>query len=364
MVTATASWDYRDRHTDAFGRTYFRRFGDGVVSSVGLGTYLGAATDAVDDDYREAVVEAVESGISVLDTARNYRAQRSERVVGEALADADVDREAVLVASKCGFVPFDGDRPDDPGAYVHERFVANGPLAREDLVAGQHAMTPAFVDHQLDRSLSALDLDVLDCYYLHNPEVQLAERDRDAVYDAVEDAFVALEERVAAGDLRQYGVATWECFRVPRDHPNYLSLAEVVSRARSAADRAGNAATSFRAVQLPFNVHMADAFTEESQSSADGDVSVLELANTAGLDVFTSASLMQGDLANADAIPDAVASTLDGDTPAQRAINFARSAPGVTSALVGASSPAHVAENAAAGTFDPLGADAFDATFE
>jgi aryl-alcohol dehydrogenase-like predicted oxidoreductase len=36
----------------------------------------------------------------------------------------------------------------------------------------------------------------------------------------------------------------------------------------------------------------------------------------------------------------------------------------VTSSLVGASDPAHVAENVAAGTFDPLGADAFDAVFE
>ena len=32
--------------------------------------------------------------------------------------------------------------------------------------------------------------------------------------------------------------------------------------------------------------------------------------------------------------------------------------------LVGASDPDHVAENLAAGTFDPMGADAFDAVFE
>ena len=364
MVTQTASWNYRDAHTDAFGRTYFRRFGDGVVSSIGLGTYLGDATDAVDDAYHDAVVNAVESGISVVDTARNYRAQRSERVVGAAIADADVDREALLVASKCGFVPFDGERPADPGAYVHDRFVRNGPLAREDLVAGQHALTGAFVHDQVDQSLRSLDLDVLDLYYLHNPEVQLAEHDRETVYDAIEDAFVPLEERVADGDLRHYGVATWDCFRVDRDHPKYLSLAEIVSRARSAADRAGNAATNFRAIQVPFNVHMAGAFTQRSQPSADGDVSVLELANTAGIDVFASASLKQGALAAADAVPEAVASKLDGDTPAQRAINFARSAPGVTSALVGTTSTAHVADNVAAGTFDPLGADAFDATFE
>jgi aryl-alcohol dehydrogenase-like predicted oxidoreductase len=66
----------------------------------------------------------------------------------------------------------------------------------------------------------------------------------------------------------------------------------------------------------------------------------------------------------ASSLPSAVAAELAGDTTAQRAINFARSAPGVTTALVGMSSPAHVAENVAAGTFDPLGASAFDAIFE
>ena len=37
MATGTALWDYRDEFGDAFGRTYFRRFGPGVTSSVGLG---------------------------------------------------------------------------------------------------------------------------------------------------------------------------------------------------------------------------------------------------------------------------------------------------------------------------------------
>ena len=65
-----------------------------------------------------------------------------------------------------------------------------------------------------------------------------------------------------------------------------------------------------------------------------------------------------------ESLPADVAAELAGDTPVQKAINFARSAPGVTSALVGSSSTEHVAENVAAGTFEPMGADAFDAVFE
>jgi hypothetical protein len=36
----------------------------------------------------------------------------------------------------------------------------------------------------------------------------------------------------------------------------------------------------------------------------------------------------------------------------------------VTCSLVGSASPDHVRENLAAGTFDPMGAAAFDAVFE
>jgi aryl-alcohol dehydrogenase-like predicted oxidoreductase len=113
---------------------------------------------------------------------------------------------------------------------------------------------------------------------------------------------------------------------------------------------------------LPFNVVMADAFTVDAHETPEGRKSALQFAQDAGLNVFTSASIAQGDLAAG--LPDEVAARIEGDTAAQRALNFARSAPGVSCSLVGASSVDHVEENVDAGRFDPLGADAFDAVFE
>ncbi|WP_336345441.1 aldo/keto reductase [Halalkalicoccus ordinarius] len=362
MATKEGTWAYRDRFTEEFGRTYFRRFGDGVVSSVGLGTYLGEPTAEVDDRYEEAITAALESGCNLIDTAINYRHQRSERVAGRALSDANVDREAVVVATKGGFVPFDGERPDDPGRYVREEYVDSGVVDRSELVRGSHCIAPDFLDDQLDRSLANLDVETIDLYYVHNPEGQLQERSREAVYARLEATFERLEERVADGDLRYYGVATWEAFRVHEEHASYLSLPEVVSRARSAAKAAGNVATHLRAIQLPFNVHMADAFTVEAHEGSEGVESALRFARDAGLNVFASASIGQGRLA--EGLPEAVADRLEGETSAQRAINFARSAPGVTSALVGMSDRNHVAENLDAGRYDPMGADAFDSVFE
>ncbi|WP_255196955.1 aldo/keto reductase [Halorarius litoreus] len=355
MATRDATWAYRNRFHESFARTYFRRFADGLVSSIGVGTYLGDPTGAVDERYHDALVEAFESGINVVDTAINYRCQRSERVVGRAIEDADVDREELLVATKGGFVPFDGSRPADPGAYVREEY------GDYEFVRG-NCLHAEYIDDQFDRSLGNLDLDTIDLYYLHNPETQLEAHSRERVYELLESAFETLERRVAADELRHYGVATWNAFRVPETADDHLSIPEVVRRARAAADTVGNPSTSFRAIQLPFNVHMADAFTTAAHDGPEGTQSALWFAQEAGIDVFTSASILQGDLA--DGLPEAVAAKLEGDTAAQRAINFARSAPGVTCALVGMSSPEHVAENVAAGTFPPLGADAFDAVFE
>jgi len=362
MATSRGTWAYRDRFGDTFGRTYFRRFGPGVVSSVGLGTYLGDPTDAVDADYERALVAGLEGGCNVVDTAVNYRCGRSERVVGQALATADVDRERVAVATKGGFLPFAGERPADPRRYVRERFVENGPVDPADLAAGYHTIAPDAIEASLDHSLDALGVDTIDCYYVHNPETQLRERSRAAVYDQLEATFERLERRVAAGDVGRYGVATWRAFRVPPEDDHHLSLPEVVERARAAADTVGRAEAGFEAIQLPFNVHMADAFNVAAHEYEGERRSALSVAQALDLDVFTSASLGQGELAAG--LPAAVDAELTGETPAQRAINFARSAPAVTCALVGTSDPAHVAENVAAGTFDPLGARAFDAVFE
>ncbi|MGM0604398.1 MAG: aldo/keto reductase [Halobacteriota archaeon] len=367
MGTAGGTWSYRDRFGSAYGRTYFRRYPPGVCSSIGIGTYLGEPTDAADDRYREAITTGLANGVNVVDTAINYRCQRSERVVGEAIAESEIDRESIVVTTKGGFVPFDGERPDDPGAYVTETFVETDRIAPETLARGSHCIEPAFIDDQLDRSLENLGVDTIDCYYVHNPETQLFERDRESVYDTLESTFERLERRRAAGDVRQYGVATWTAFRVEPDHEQYLSLSTLLSRASAAADRVGADDHGLTTIQLPFNVHMADAFTVEGQrlqrsDGRDQSVSVLELAHEEGLFVFTSASIGQGDLRSG--LPPEIAAKVNGDTPVQRAINFARSAPGVTCSLVGTGSPDHVAENAAAGTFDPIGAGAFDAVFE
>jgi len=309
----------------------------------------------------ETVRAAVESGCNVVDTAINYRHQRSERVVGRALADADVDREAVFVSTKGGFVPFDGERPENPGStFVRSTSTRASSTARTSPTAATPSRpatsrtrstgrcatstsTPSTSTTSTTPRRNSTSGPPTNCTTSQRPPSSAWRSGRPRGHPA----------------LRRGDVG-----RVPRarDHERYLDLGELISRARGAAKSVGNTATHLRAVQVPFNVYMADAFTCDAQSGPEGDQSVLWFAHEAGLNVFTSASLAQGEVVQG--IPDAVDAKLSGETAAQRGLNFARSAPGVTSALAGTTNPDHVRENVAAGAVEPLGADAFDAVFE
>ena len=86
MATPEGTERYRARFDQA-AEGHFRQEQGLVMSSIGLGTYLGEADERTDELYRRAVVRAVELGCNVIDSAINYRFQRSERSVGAALAD-------------------------------------------------------------------------------------------------------------------------------------------------------------------------------------------------------------------------------------------------------------------------------------
>jgi aryl-alcohol dehydrogenase-like predicted oxidoreductase len=138
------------------------------------------------------------------------------------------------------------------------------------------------------------------------------------------------------GTIRYYGTATWDGYRRKGGESEGLSLARLVELAKNIAGENHR----FRFIQLPFNLGMAEAFTHKA---ADGR-SVLDLAEALGITVVASATLLQSRLASD--LPEAVAARLPGlSTDAQRAIQFTRSTPGITTALVGMSRPEHVQEN-------------------
>src|SRR5215207_11164118 len=85
FATAEGTARYRDRFAVVIADQHFRFEQQLWLSSIGVGTYLGGWDEETDRSYAEAVKRAVELGANVLDTAANYRFQRSERSIGEAL---------------------------------------------------------------------------------------------------------------------------------------------------------------------------------------------------------------------------------------------------------------------------------------
>jgi aryl-alcohol dehydrogenase-like predicted oxidoreductase len=333
-----------------------------ALPSLGLGTYLGDTGPAADGGYVAAIHAALTSGINLLDTAINYRHQQSERNIGAALSQlisaGQLQRDEVLICTKAGFLPLDGEMPDDPRGYFLVEYIETGIARPEEIAGGMHCMAPAYLEDQLERSRKNLGLETIDVFYLHNPETQLScGVEQEVFLRRLQAAFTTLEGAVADGKLRFYGCATWNAFRLPHGHSEAIQLSDLLELARQVAGPDHH----FRFIQLPFNLGMVEAYGLRNQSrlaainsGEDQMLTVLEMAAEAGVAAVGSATLVQGKLTRG--LPESVRQILGSNSAAKNATNsdaetaiqFARSAPGLVTALVGMGRSQHVAENIAA----------------
>lgn len=364
MLTGRATPDGTHRFARRFERIlhpgHFRDGPDGLCwSSLGLGGYLGSADDDTDHAYVGTVCEALRRGVNVLDVAINYRHMRSERAFGRALehmvSGGEIARDEVVVASKTGFIAFDGSLPPDPRGWFARHYLARGLTAPEDVVARCHAINPAFLDHQISLSVENLGIETIDVHLLHNPETQRAEVGPREFAARLRRAFETLERQVETGRIARYGLATWRGLLVPREALDHLSLAEALGIAREVAGGRHH----LRVIQLPFNAGMTQALTVRNQGSPQRPLSLLEHAREAGLAVMTSASVGQG-----RPVPCPLGLPAPPRTCAQQALQFARSAPGVATALFGTTDPDHLRENVEVAGLAPIEPAAYGALTE
>lgn len=348
-ATAEGTTRYRDRYPSLREAGHFRQcasvpgVGQLWLSSIGLGTYLGEADSASDSHYEKAITAALRLGINVLDTAINYRHQRSERNIGAALQSligiGEISRDEVLVCTKAGYLTFDGEVPADPRAYFRREYIERGILDPAEVAGGMHCMSPIYLADQIERSRKNLGLETIDIFYIHNPETQLGAIARREFRSRVQRAFHMLEQAVAKNIIRFYGMATWNGFRVALQKQEALNLGEMIEIAREVAGESHH----FRFIQLPFNLAMPEAFASKNQSQNGREASTLELAGEAGIAVIGSATLSQGRLTSN--LPEPVRKALEMKDDTETAIQFCRSTPGVAVALIGMGREEHVKTN-------------------
>jgi aryl-alcohol dehydrogenase-like predicted oxidoreductase len=363
-MTKSATKEGTIRYAQKFaGRAaegHFRETQRMMLSSIGIGTYLGQPDAKTDEGYTAAVIAAVENGINLVDAAINYRFQRSERSIGAAirqLAAKGFDREEIVVCTKGGYLTPDGSMPSDPNEYFFREYIQPGVFSAKDIAAGSHCMAPKFLKNQLGRSLKNLAVECVDIYYLHNPETQLSEVSKEEFLSRVREAFTFLESAVEAGEIQYYGMATWNGFRQDARARDALQLAEISQIAQEIAGGRHH----FRFVQLPFNLGMTEALTLGNQSLRGHHRTVMETASDLDITLIASASLLQGQVAKN--LPEFVAQALGLENDAERALQFVRSSPGITTALVGMSRVEHAKANARLVGVAPATVDEFSKLF-
>jgi aryl-alcohol dehydrogenase-like predicted oxidoreductase len=291
-----------------------RRIGSLDVSVVGLG--CNNFGGRLDEAATRAVIDAaLDAGISFLDTADNYGNTRSEEFLGRILPG---HRDRVVLATKFG-----GMRAD---------------LGREG------GAGPAYVREAVEASLRRLRTDRIDLYQLHTPD--------DAT--PIEDTLGALDELVRAGKVLEIGCSNFDAARLARADavfaPGAATFASVqnelnlldrrdVYAALPAADRLGLAyiphsplasgllTGKFRRGEAPApGTRIADLPAEQAGR-------VLTDESFDRLDVLTSFARARG------------------RTLLELAFGWLLSLRPVASVIAGATSPAQVRANAAAGTW-------------
>ena len=263
-----------------------------------------------------------------------------------------------MLCTKAGFLTPDGAMPDDAEKYFSREFLKRGIFRPEDIAAGCHCMAPRYLADQLERSLANLGVECVDVFYLHNPETQMSEVPADEFRRRILEAFRFLESAVAAGKIGAYGLATWNAFREDPKAQGYLSLAAMEEIAREA----GGNEHHFRFVQLPLNLAMPEALLRPNQVVTGKTMAMVQAARALGITLVTSAALLQGQLTQN--LPPYIGAALGLKSHSLQALQFARSVPGVTAALVGMSHVEHVRENLEVIGIEPAPRDQFLKLFE
>lgn len=340
-------------HSNGIVPNHFRQRDGIFLSSIGMGTYLGEPTEQHDELIENAIYDSVRSGaVNVLDTAINYRFMKSEKCIGRALSrlidDNIISRNQVFVCTKNGYITNDADYPSvDVMEYIQKMFISPGLIDAGDISSGYNILNPNYIARCIDKSLMNMRLKTIDLVYIHNAyESWNEDVSRSEFNRMIADVFRTYERYRADNKIRYYGMATWNCFRVPRDSKEYLSLEDIVN----IAEEAGGKNHGFKFIQLPYNLAYSEAiFLKNQNVGSEKDLTILEACRKLDIGVFTSVPLLQTRLLNVK-VPDFSGIT----DQVIKLLQIVRSTPSVTAALIGQKNPNHVARNVTIAKLPPL----------
>ena len=304
-ATSQATQAFADRlnaHNPSFEKNAYRRLTgtDLITSKIGYGTYR---VHDQNETQTETLETAIEAGCNLIDTSSNYTDGGSETLIGNVLqkmiSTSKIQREEIILVSKVGYMQ--GQNLEQ----AQQREASGDPW--EEVVKYMegcwHCIHPDFLIDQWTRSTERLGLETIDVYLLHNPEYFLSDAKnrsaqssweviRDTFYDRVYRAFIQMEQFVADGKVRYYGISS-NTFPDPQTDFEHISLTRVYEAATKAAETVygDHAVSHFKVIQLPYNLLESEALTETNNEIEGTRVTVLEAAKSLGLGVLVNRPL-------------------------------------------------------------------------
>ncbi len=292
------------------------------MSEVGFGAWAIGGTwgEVTESDAMASLVEAVDRGITFFDTADVYGDGRSERLIAR-LRRERPDAEMV-VATKAG-------RRLSP-------HVADGYNAHN---------LEAFID----RSRQNLEMDTLDLLQLHCPPTE-------AYY--LPDVFDAMDDLVAAGKVRHYGVSVEKVEEALKaiEYPNVATVQIIFNILRHRPAGLFFREAAARSVGVIARVPLASgvltgkmsadsSFAQDDHRAFNRDGEAFDVGETfSGVPFEVALEAME---ALRPLVP-------EGATPAQFALRWILDHDAVSSVIPGGKNPGQVADNAAASAMDRL----------
>ena len=295
-----------------------------TVSGIGFGAWaIGGSWGDVDDEASmQALHAGIDAGMNFIDTADVYGDGRSERLVARLRRERRGD--TIWVATKAG-----RRLPQQ---------TCDG-YSRENLIAW------------IERSLTNLEMDALDLLQLHCPPSQLYRQ---------ADVFGILDDLVAAGKVRYYGVSveTVDEALTAMQHPGVQSVQIIFNMFRLKPAESVLAEAAKRQVGILARVPLASglltgklrpdtAFAADDHRSFNREGQAFDKGET------LSGVPYEAGLAAVEELRPLVP---PGASLTQVALRWILMFDGVTSAIPGARTAAQARENAAAAALPPLDA--------
>jgi voltage-dependent potassium channel beta subunit len=145
------------------------------LSALSFGAWVTFGTKIGRGEARELIALAFDAGVNFFDNAETYANGEAERIMGDALADLRLPRDAWCVSSKVFFGAVDSPRPTQRG------------LSRKHVVEACH------------QALKRLRVDYLDLYYCHRPDPDVP----------IGETVAAMDLLVRQGKVLYWGTSEW-----------------------------------------------------------------------------------------------------------------------------------------------------------